>query len=140
MSEKRSEGAELFSASQTIEESREGILYLAGNGPLKTRIGRVRRYLKGVCTDRRVKGYLYDEPRQVPAHEAEAIKAAVERKRREEITRLRAQIATLEVQQRADLDAMAAQLPILLGPLYPLAVKAGLVNPEAVASQEDGET
>ena len=139
MSEKLSEGAEMSSASQAIERSRQGVVYLAGDGPLKARIRRVREYLDGVCTDRRVKGYLYYETREVLAHEAEAIEAAVQQKCRKEMNRLRAQIAALEVQQRHDLDAMAAQLPILLGPLYPHAVAAGLVNPEAVAAQEDGE-
>lgn len=139
MLEKLSKGAEMRSEAQAIEVAGRGVRYLAGDGSLKTRIERAHGYLRGICKRRRVRAHLYGEVRQQPAHEAEAIKAAVERKRREEITRLRAQIATLEVQQKADLDAMAAQLPILLGPLYPYAVKAGLINPEAVASQEDGE-
>ncbi|MGI9485447.1 MAG: hypothetical protein ACR2RF_06105 [Geminicoccaceae bacterium] len=86
-----------------------------------------------------VKRHWYGEVSRVEAHEYVETRSRIERQRAKEITRLRAQIATLEVQQEADLDAMAAQLPILLGPLYPLACKMGLVNPEAVASQEDGK-
>lgn len=140
MLEKLSKGVEMRSAAQAVECAGRGVRYLAGEGSLKTRENRALSYLRGVCTPRRIRAYLYSEARQTPAHEAEAIRAAVQRKRREEITRLRAQIATLEVQQRADLDAMAAQLPTLLGPLYPLAVKAGLINPEAIEAAQDGET
>lgn len=139
MLEKLSKGVEMHSEAHAIDAAGRGVRYLAGQGSVKTRVNRALVYLRGVSTPRRIKAHLYGEVRRQPAHEAEAIRAAVERKRREEITRLRAQIATLEVQQKADLDAMAAQLPTLLGPLYPLAVKAGLVNPEAVAASEDGE-
>lgn len=83
---------------------------------------------------RRTRAIYHREARRIDAHEYLDAKHRVE-----EMARLRAQIAALEVQQKADLDAMAAQLPVLLGPLYPYAVKAGLINPEAVAAQEDGE-
>lgn len=139
MSEKSSKGVEMYRA-ETIEDASNGVRYLAGDGPVKARVNRAHRYLRGVCTPRRVKAHVYGEVRQVEAHESEAIKAAVRQARRAELTRLRAQIATLEAQQEADLYAMAAQLPTLLGPLYPLACEMGLVNPEVVAKgQEDGE-
>lgn len=104
---------------------------------VKTAIQRSARRI-GISPGR-VKRLWYREAEAITALEADLIRRRAKEQRARELTRLRAQIATLEVQQKADRDALAAQLPILLGPLYPMAVKAGLVNPEAAAAPKDGE-
>lgn len=86
-----------------------------------------------------IKRAWYGERKQYPAEEYLETRRRIEEKRRREIERLRAQLASIEAMRRDNIDALVEDARTLLGPLFDRLVAAGLVKVDGLATPKDGE-